>query len=740
MDHDDDPQEHAVSAPLSTADLDDGDFGLDDLDEDLDLSHLDVLDAIQPCGYEPVQLATPLDREAALMAARMLDGTGWYHRLFQRGHFRDHDVLTLLGLQESPDAGGTGPSELRVAVEGQLRTLEKRRPRRDHLGENIVRLGRLLHLGKTECALLRVLVVGTRAPYMHDFYRLVVGSEQDFLQLLRHATGCRPRDIATAWRLSARLRSSGLLETGHRLSCPTCLDDDIAERLLARSFDEQQLLRHLVRPAPAAQLAPDDFRHLPEAALVMKYLAHALARRTRGVNILLHGAPGTGKTEFARMLAGPLRASVSEVPNCDSDGDPVSGSRRFRAYAICQNLLAGRRRQVLLFDEVEDVFGSGDGAGLLAMLGLGGRDADHLRKAWVNETLESNPVPTLWACNSIEAMDPAYLRRFDMVVEFRMPGVDARRAIVSRYFEPGQLSRGCMERLAGMESLAPAQVERAARVVQAVGVRSQAERDACAERLIAGSLRAMGLPHLAPSSVLPDHYDPAFLNADRDLDALARGLARARGARLCLYGPPGTGKTAFAHHLARELDRPLLVRRASDLIDKFIGETEKRIAAAFAQAAGDNAILVIDEADGFLRNRAGAERSWEVTHVNEFLTRMESFEGLFIASTNLVDSLDPASLRRFDFKIRFDAMTREQRRALLLRVVADAAEAPEALAAALARLDRLTHLTPGDFANVLRQLRVTAEPVTAGRVVDLLAAEQGMKPEGRHRSIGFGIN
>ncbi|MBN8727680.1 MAG: ATP-binding protein [Xanthomonadales bacterium] len=729
-----------MGAPFSTAESDDGDFSLDDLD-DLDLSDLDVLDEAQPRGYEPVPLATPLDREGALLAARMLVGTGWYHRLFQRGHMRDHDVLTLLGLEESPDAGSAGPAGLRDAVEAQLRTLQRRRPRRDHLGENIARMGRLLHFGRTECALLRVLVISSRAQYMQDFYRLVVTSEQDFLQLLRHATGCRMRDVTNAWRLSTRLRSSGLLEAGGpRPACPTGVDEEVAERLLATTFDERQLLRHLVRPAPAAQLGPDDFGHLPEAALVMKYLGHALARRTRGVNILLHGAPGTGKTEFARMLAGPLRASVSEVPNCDSDGDPVSGSRRFRAFATCQNLLAGRRRQILLFDEVEDVFGSGGGSGFLAMLGIGGRDADHLRKAWVNETLESNPVPTIWTCNSIEAMDPAYLRRFDMVVEFRAPGIGVRRAILDRYFQSGAISGRCMERLAGLESLAPAQVERAARVVQALRARNQAERDACAERLVESALRAMGLPHLPAPTVLPEHYDPAFLNADRDLDALTRGLAHSRGARLCLYGPPGTGKTGFAHHLARELDRPLLVRRGSDLINKYIGETEKRIAAAFAQAASENAILVIDEADGFLRDRAGAVHSWEVTHVNELLTQMEAFDGLFIASTNLVETLDAASLRRFDFKIRFDAMTRAQRRAMLLRVTADARETPDTRDAALARLDRLEHLTPGDFANVLRQLRVTGEAATAPKLVDLLAAEQGMKPEGRHRSIGFGIN
>lgn len=696
-----------------------------------------------PRHYRPVALTSPLAREAALLAARMIVGAKWSRRLHDRGRFRDDDILTLLGL-ERDDAieGDPRVADFEDAVKRQLRRLEARPPSvRDPLGRNIDALAELLKLNRAERALLRVAVVATRARHFDDLFGLVLTGERDFVRALHHATGSSIPAMQAACRPFATLRRGGLLEQGFRLGggCPTAVGDDTADALLAPRFDGARFLRDRVRLAPPSRLAYADFAHVAEADLVRDYLADALARRRRGVNILLHGAPGTGKTEFARMLAGPLRATVHEVPNSDRDGDPISGQQRFGAFSLCQSVLAARRRQILLFDEVEDVFGSGDEDLFAALFGprRRTRDPDRLRKSWVNETLESNPVPAIWACNTIGAIDPAFLRRFDLVVEFRAPGVAIRRRVLERYFAPGQVSDACLARLAAIEDLAPAQAERAARVVRALRGRSQAARDACAERVIGASLRAMGHAATAATPTLPAHYDPAFLNTDRDLDALARGLAAGHGARLCLYGPPGTGKTAFAHHLGRVLDRPVLVRRASDLLDKYVGGTEARIRAAFAQATSDGAILVIDEADGFLRDRAGAQRSWEVTQVNELLTQMEAFDGIFVASTNLVDTLDAASLRRFDFKVKFDFLTREQRRALLLRVAADAQESIEALRPALAQLDRLDHLTPGDFANALRQLRVTGEQATAARLIRLLSAEQGMKPGGTRKVIGF---
>lgn len=105
---------------------------------------------------------------------------------------------------------------------------------------------------------------------------------------------------------------------------------------------------------------------------------------------------------------------------------------------------------------------------------------------------------------------------------------------------------------------------------------------------------------------------------------------------------------------------PLSIKRASDLISKWVGDTEKNIARAFHEAEQDGALLLIDEVDSFLQDRRTAQHGWEVSEVNEMLTQMESFPGIFIASTNLMDGLDQASLRRFDLKVKFDFLRSEQ--------------------------------------------------------------------------------
>jgi SpoVK/Ycf46/Vps4 family AAA+-type ATPase len=324
-----------------------------------------------------------------------------------------------------------------------------------------------------------------------------------------------------------------------------------------------------------------------------------------------------------------------------------------------------------------------------------------------------------------------------MVVEFRAPGPAASRRMIARYFRPGEISNACIERLSAIEQLPPAQIERAAKVVRSLRSSSVDRRDREVQGLVDASLRAMDLKVAVPAISLPAHYDPAFINADRELGPLIEGLRQRAGARMCLYGPPGTGKTAFAHHLGQELGLPVQVKRGSDLLGCYVGETEKNIATAFSSARDGRAILVIDEADSFLRDRVGASRSWEVTQVNELLTQLEAFEGIFIASTNLVDTLDAASLRRFDFKVKFDYLTRAQRCAMLACVATEPSAMPEEDQRARQAIDRLEWVTPGDFANALRQLRVIGELATPARLVALIEAEAAMKPESRRRSIGF---
>jgi SpoVK/Ycf46/Vps4 family AAA+-type ATPase len=499
------------------------------------------------------------------------------------------------------------------------------------------------------------------------------------------------------------------------------------------------MIRHLTRVSPRPKLSLIDFSHLPDLDLLKRYLANTLSCRRKGANILIYGAPGTGKTEFVRALAAEISANLNEVPNTDAEGEPVSGQERFRAFSVCQAILAGRKRQILLFDEVEDVFASADESlsTLFPSIRGGSLNRGEPRKSWVNETLESNPVPSVWVCNKTSGIDPAFVRRFDLIVEFRPPTRSIRRRIVDSYFRNGEISDPCADRIANMEALSPSHVERAARVVRTLRTRNLSERDAQVERALRSSIRVMGVRDTCPSTELPGHYDLAFLNPDQNLDHIIAGLKTSRCARLCLYGPPGTGKTALAHHIAREVEQPLHIRRASDLLDPYVGGTESRLRDAFEQARDENALLLIDEADSFLRDRSGAHQQWEVTQVNELLTQMESFNGNFIASTNLADTLDAASLRRFDFKVKFDYLIREQRVAML-NLVADA-QCTECVddQAAIKIVDRLHQLTPGDFANVLRQLRITRKPRQPLQIARLLSLENAMKEGGNKTTIGF---
>ncbi len=154
----------------------------------------------------------------------------------------------------------------------------------------------------------------------------------------------------------------------------------------------------------------------------------------------------------------------------------------------------------------------------------------------------------------------------------------------------------------------------------------------------------------------------------------------------------------------------------------------------FEQATQDGALLLIDEVDSFLQDRRGAQRSWEVSQVNEMLIQMESFHGLFIATTNLMDGLDQAALRRFDLKVRFDYLRSEQAWQLLKRHCVQLGFKELQLECRV-RLNRLNTLTPGDFAVVRRQHRF--RPIQSpSDLVSALEAECALK-EGAKSAIGF---
>jgi SpoVK/Ycf46/Vps4 family AAA+-type ATPase len=235
-------------------------------------------------------------------------------------------------------------------------------------------------------------------------------------------------------------------------------------------------------------------------------------------------------------------------------------------------------------------------------------------------------------------------------------------------------------------------------------------------------------------------YDIQFTNASIPLHDLVKGLKRNTQGSFCFYGVSGTGKTAFAKHLAEQLGVPLLIKRASDILNKYIGETEKNIAKMFRTATLDSAILLLDEADSFLSERQDSRSNWEVSSVNELLTQMEVFDGIFICTTNLMVHIDKAALRRFDFKVKFDYLTAEQRWNLFSqeseRLGTPLPEDKAIISALKQQMQRLTQLTPGDFAVLNRQAKFQEQPFELTQMLNILEQECTAKGESFSR-MGF---
>ncbi len=662
------------------------------------------------------------------------------HRDFISTHgFMNEPLAKTLGLGEWIDS----PIEFDPkTVRAKLRKLHQTAERTLHdakippcLSRNIERLAALVGLSETDCRILEFAVMIQSERLLDETADWLgrISSAKAF-HALSVILGLPEAEIRGSLCAQGVLGKSGLVSVDRNGTMTLSgkldlLSDAFADNISSSDSDPICLLRDTVCLGAPPQLRIADYEHIePALAVLRPYLKQSVLTGRRGVNIFLHGDPGTGKTQLAKALAKELECELFEVASEDGDGDPVNGERRLRAFRAAQSFFA-TRRAIVVFDEVEDVFDDGDRL-------FGRKSTAQTRKAWINRMLEENPVPTLWLSNSIQGLDPAFIRRFDMVFELPVPPKKQRERIIQNACA-GLMDAHGVSRIAQSEALAPAVVTRAVSVVRSISDElGQAASAEAIELLIGSTLAAQGHKSIRKNDPnrLPEIYDPAYINSDANLAQIAAGLVGSKSGRLCLYGYPGTGKTAYARWLADQLGVPLLVKRASDLMSKWVGENEQNIARAFKQAEQDGALLLIDEVDSFLQDRRGAKSSWEVSLVNEMLTQMESFSGVFVASTNLMDGLDQAALRRFDLKVKFGFLKPEQAWDLLRRYCFKLhllAPQPEQFT----KVMRLQKLTPGDFAAVVRQNRF--RPIaSACAFVSALEAECDVK-EGAKTTIGF---
>jgi len=469
------------------------------------------------------------------------------------------------------------------------------------------------------------------------------------------------------------------------------------------------------------------------------------ARKDGGrLNILFYGVPGSGKTSFARTLAAESGFKAYQLLQGDAEGKDISAETRMAGIQIFNARMA-TGGNILVVDEADE---------LLRTTGsfFEGRTRGASEKGVINTILDGMGTPAVWISNaSADEMDESVRRRFDYSVHFRSLTFAQREKIWRNNIR--RLEMDALVPEASAAALAERYETSAGGITMVLENVKRLNPDPVragelVDRIMRPHCELMRAPIQDGKGRPASDYSLDGLNIkgnvglDRIIEAVrnfreeaARGVPSRQADRprmnLLLWGPPGTGKSEYVKYLGAALRSKVVVKMGSDLLDKYVGGTEERIASAFAEAESERAILFLDEIDGLLQSRERADHSWEVTQVNELLYQMENFNGVMVGATNFFGGLDQAVLRRFTFKIEFGYLDDAGKRKFFERTFGTPLSPEES-----ARLDAVANLAPGDFRTVRQSLYYLGAGVDNAMRIGELEKESGVKSDSR-RAVGF---
>lgn len=670
----------------------------------------------------------------SLWMLRILFKLGGHREFIDKdGRIKEDDIARFLDIGEYIDKDEYPRSEPLNILKKRYIELEQQKDftTSQTLANNIAQISSLMNLNTYEEQILEFKVLLNQYDVLNDAAGLL-GRELNTHKVkkaLNIVLDIPMQAVTDTFKPNSKFSKSSIISfwkagTSDLNSKLDAINDEFLDNLLNLDDNIMEMIKDAVRPCDKSTLTLHDYKHLSEDIdILIPYLKNACREKEDGVNILLYGLPGTGKTELAKTIADVLGIKLFEVSYADEDDEPIDGTRRLRAYKTAQAFLANQNT-ILMYDEAEDVFDKNESPFSQK------RQED---KAWINRILESNTIPTIWITNNIYSVDNALVRRFDMSIEIPIPSKSKRAEIIKNYSND-LLDEQAIKLLAENENIAPAVIARATKVISSIHMDESAK---ALTHIVNNTLKAQGYKEIMmnTSNSLHGIYDLSYINTTVDLGLLTKGIQEHQNARLCLYGPAGTGKSAFGKYIAEKLDRPLLLKKGSDLISMWVGGTEKNIAKAFEEAREENAVLIFDEVDSFLTDRTQAQRSWEVTQVNEMLVQMENFDGIFIATTNLMDNLDQASLRRFDLKLEFDFLQSEQAWNMFSSYC-QTMNLQSPPVSFKKEVQGLRYLTPGDFAAVTRQNRFHSIN-SVKDFIERLADEIAVKNVSKSNTMGF---
>lgn len=622
--------------------------------------------------------------------------------------------------------------------------------RNTSVGErNLATLARLTGLSPAETNLLRLAAACFHGSIGRSMF-IYIDSISRVTRTLMSLFDFSHLDVGRLLHGQSPITRYGLIETSITRRSKLDLEDLLhlsatGARLLSIPYeDEQSMARSVLTPMTPCGAALLAWPHLDrQRGLLKAALTGALDNAECGVNMLLYGTPGTGKTEFVRQLVAEIGAHAFAISEIDDHGSEANRPERLANLQLTQVFVRHAGRSVIVLDEAEDIFQSDYNEPAL------GRSQTHAEgKAWINALLEKNPVPVIWISNRISQLDPAYLRRFACCLEFPVTPYALRRTIAQQRLGLLGCSEATIDFASATPEVTPAHLDIAARFA-GMGSRAGPGCDAAVRFVLESHLKAGGTEERALAPPHATRFDLRYLNIGGNarpeiiLEALQRrGQAAppAHGTAMLFSGLPGTGKTQLAAEMATRLGLRLVVKTASDINSMWYGGSEGNVARMFRECDPATELLFLDEAEVLLGARSAGTHRADRAVTAEFLRWLELFQGIFVCATNHAEHFDAALMRRFTFRLEFRPLHSSQRMELYAELAQGwhVGAGPAALQvddATRQQIERIEGLTPGDYANAARRIRALDLPASAW--IDELKAEHRSKPGIHSQPIGF---
>ena len=436
------------------------------------------------------------------------------------------------------------------------------------------------------------------------------------------------------------------------------------------------------------------------------------------VSILFYGKPGSGKTELAKSLCKQTGKQVYIFKNEAETNERCNVLGRL----VCL-LSMERKDSILIVDEADSLLKTID----FSFFGM----SPSKTKGTVNKMLENNRDKVIYIINHQHQIDDSTRRRFTFSIRFEAMPKRMMKKIAEQKLEGLDITENTKTELVSMLDKYHLTGQSVENIVKTIDAMECKDEDTLLKKadivMKENSLLLNGKKKKMRDRVKAE-YDLRVLNASMNPGEIVNMVQNAakyaeknknteNGIRMLFYGLSGTGKTELARYIAEQLGKEIILRRPSDILSPYVGEDEQNIRDAFDQAEQSDAILLFDEADTFFYDRNQAQRTWERSLVNEFLTQMEEFSGILICTTNLRNIMDPAMQRRFHMLVEFKPMKFDGIKIMLEKYFPSFHLSNKEIE----ELEDCESVTPGDFGALSSRIRfMNPDDVNSAYILDEL--------------------